>query len=771
MMKKSLFLLLLLSCGVSSFASHVSSSAWNVTSDSLPPVSGALSVGTSLGEGRVSLASETAWTLPGALFIGGSGAYSGAPNTGGHNGSFEIAAGAFLAVGGHDTTANGAQSHVNVGNSRFPITGTLTIDGGQLQAEQLVVGYNAGTGVVRVRENGCILLTNEKPEMGRPEYNGLLIGANSEGGYNSGSGLVHLESGSVLEAAEVFTCIGTQGKGQLLLDSGSAARLGDVYVGERAGGCGLLSVRQGAQLQCAGTLLVSASGALKMEDARAELGRLYVEGGRATVEGGTLHADIIALNKKDGVPALLRLNGQAVAETRVLLVGSGASLELADSARCLVTQALNLLPDSLLRMHVGDVPGLIMAPGASGVAAGTVVLTMEDELLPELMQSEAELCVVSSSEPLSGTPTIYWNRKGALVDITSAVCPEETGLVLRPHLIQGLQASMADSLLQPATGAAVNTLNGTLAAAGTFLRTVRAQNGAAQMAPDGRLLRADAASARLWAVGMGAWERLGALSENPGYHYSGGGYAVGGEMACAPHLCVGAALGQMYGRYRAPRGLMHDSQSLWEAALNLRYARAVRQGRDAFRLDVCAAGGLARNRARAAFYEGGDAAAGRWTDSLFGASLLLSYDWGLTEQMNLSPFIGAEIQAARQGHVVMSDGSHAVHYRHGRASVCSLPLGVSWQSSLSVGQTQYLVPRLSIAYLRDLDRRAPRATTSWQGGSGRARGTKPGRDGLEAEAGLLWMLTPSWSLGAAFSLQYRESEAIRRVRASVDYSF
>lgn len=770
MMKITQSLALLLSLMAPASATHVSAETWNVSASSIPAVSGSLSVGSSLGEGQVTVAPETVWTLPGALFLGGAGYYSGAPNTGAHDGLLRIGPGATLTVGGLDDTANGAQSHVNVGNSLSPITGTLEIDGGRLQAEQLVVGYNAGTGVVRVRENGRIVLTNEKPEVGRPEYNGLLIGAKGVG-RNSGSGLVQLQSGSVLESAAVFTSIGTQGKGQLLLESGSKAHLGDVYVGESSGGQGLLSVSQGALLECTGSLLISASGALEMENAAAVLGRLYVDSGRVTVKGGTLRTDKIALNEEGGAPALLRLNGQAVAETKVLHVGRGSSLELADEARCLVTQSLQLLPGSTLRMHVGEGTGLILAPAASGVAAGTVVLTMEDELLPELMQSEAELCVVSSSEPLSGTPTIYWNRKGTLVDITSAVCPEEMGLVLRPQLIQGLQAAMADSLLQPATGAAVNTLNGTLAAAGTFLRTVRAQNGAPQMAPDGRLLRADAAAARVWAVGMGAWERLGTATETPGYHYSGGGYAVGGETACAPHLCVGAALGRMHGRYRAPRGLMHDSQSLWEAALNLRYARAVRQGHDVFRLDVCAAGGLARNRARAAFYEGGDAATGRWSDKVFGAGLLLSYDWGLTEQMNLSPFIGAEIQGARQGHVMMSAERRTLHYHHGRASVCSLPLGFSWQSSLSVGQTQYLVPRLSIAYLRDFDRRAPRASTSWQGGSGRARGTKPGRDGLEAETGVLWMLTPSWSVGGAFSLQYREAELIRRVRASVDYSF
>ena len=166
MMKKSLFLLLLLSCCASSFATHVSSSEWAVASDSLPPVVGALSVGTSLGEGRVDVAPGTMWTLPGALFIGGSGNYSGAPNTGGHDGIFTMGTGSSLLAGGSDMTANGAQSHINVGNSRFPITGTLEIAGGRLQAEQLVVGYNAGTGIVRVSDGGHLVLTNDKAELG-----------------------------------------------------------------------------------------------------------------------------------------------------------------------------------------------------------------------------------------------------------------------------------------------------------------------------------------------------------------------------------------------------------------------------------------------------------------------------------------------------------------------------------------------------------------------------------------------------------------------------
>lgn len=771
MMKKSLFLLLLLSVGAPTFATHVSSAEWTVSSDSLPPVVGALSVGTSLGEGRVDVAPATMWTLPGALFLGGSGNYSGAPNTGGHDGSLFLGSGASLTAGGSDTTANGAQSHINVGNSRFPVTGTLEIAGGYMQAEQLVVGYNAGTGIVRVSDGGRIVLTNDKAELGRPEYNGLLIGANAEGGQNTGSGLVQLESGAVLESVAVFTSVGTQGRGQLLLDGGARASLGDVYVGNRSVGDGLVSVRNGAVLEAAGSVLLSAGGALEMEQGRAEIGKLYADGGRASVNGGTLHAEKIALNELSAPAAVLSLRGDAVAETRELLLGRGATLELADSARCLVTQSMKLLPGSTLRMHVGEGASLTLAEGASCAAGGTVVLTMDEDLLPTLMREGAELCVVSSCDPLSGSPMVYWNRDGRLQNITAAICPEETGLVLRPQLMQGLQSSLADALLQPAASAAVNTLNGTLAANAAFLRLVRAQNAAPQMARDGRLLRADAASGRLWAAGMGAWERVGSEAFAQGYHYSGGGYAVGGEVACAPHLCVGAALGQMLGRYRAPRGLMHDSQSLWEAGLNLRYARAVRQGHDVFRAELCGTGGMARNRARGAFFSGGEEATGRWTDKVFGAALQFSYDIGLTERMSLTPFIGVEAQTARQGHLIMSDGDRSLHYRRGRASLWSLPLGVAWQTAVPVAKSQYLVPRLSVAYRRDLDRRAPRAFTSWEGGRGRALGTKPGADGAEAEAGLLWMLSPAWSLSTTFSLLYRENELIRSARASVDYSF
>lgn len=770
-MKKSLLLLLLLSCCVSSFASHVSSAEWTVASDSLPPVVGTLTVGTSLGEGRVVVAPGTVWTLPGALFIGGSGNYSGAPNTGGHDGSLFLGSDASLTAGGSDMTANGAQSHINVGNSHFPITGALEIAGGRMQAEQLVVGYNAGTGIVRVSEGGHIVLTNDKAEPGRPEFNGLLIGANAEGGLNTGSGQVVLESGAVLESADVFTSIGTQGRGQLLLDSGARASLGDVYVGARVGGAGVVDVRNGARWEASGSVLISASGVLAMEKGHADIRKLYVDGGRAAMDGGTLHAEKIALNEVSAPAARLSLSGDAVAETRELLLGLGATLALADSARCLVTQSVKLLPGSTLRMHMGEGAVLTLAEGARCVAGGAVVLTMDEGLLPTLMSEGAELCVISSSTPLLGAPTVYWNRNGLLKNITAAICPEETGLVLRPELMQGLQASLADDLLQPSASAAVNTLNGTLAASRAFLRTLRTQNAAPQMAQDGRLLHADAASGRLWAAGMGAWERIGSDAVSQGYHYSGGGYAVGGEMACAPHLCVGAALGQMLGRYRAPRGLMHDSQSLWEAGLNLRYTRAVRQGRDVFRAELSGVGGLARNRARGAFFSGGAETTGRWTDKVFGAAVQMSYDIGLTNAMSLTPSIGLEAQAARQGHVIMNDGERALHYSRGRSALWTLPLGLSWQTAVPVAKSQYLVPRLSVAYLRDLDRRAPRAFTAWEGGSGRARGTKPGRDGMEAAAGLLWMLGPDWSFGAAFSMEYRADELIRRVHLSADYSF
>lgn len=214
--------------GSNTLVGHVS-----LTPETLPQLSNAvLCVGTHNGDASMELTEGTTLTLPNALMIGGTG-YGITDNVGG-NGQVIVKQGATINVGSKTTSSGG--HHVDVANSRQPISGELHVEGGTVNAAQFVVGAGKGTGLAVISDGGTVNLSNVGVA---GEQLSLLVGYYNGYGDN-GIGTLLLDHGTLNNtlSPNKSDLIGTMGKATVELknnsswDSVTFLYMGDIYQGE-----------------------------------------------------------------------------------------------------------------------------------------------------------------------------------------------------------------------------------------------------------------------------------------------------------------------------------------------------------------------------------------------------------------------------------------------------------------------------------------------------------------------------------------------------------
>ena len=231
---------------------------------------GVLSVGTSVGAGTLTLTSGN-YTTPNSIFLGGKGYESNGSTA--SDGTLEIKEGATLTVNGS----------TNVGNSQIGGTGTLTLNGGTLNAgNALYVGVNAGSGTIEAEGGATITVASGS------------TGAVFAMSHRNISGLtdtVTLTDSSITVGAaggvRDYTTIGhSAGIATLNLETGSTANFHDqTIVGEIGGSNGTIYVTGGSTLNL-GTVTVLGKEA-------GATGKIYIEG-----DYSTLTADELVIGDK-----------------------------------------------------------------------------------------------------------------------------------------------------------------------------------------------------------------------------------------------------------------------------------------------------------------------------------------------------------------------------------------------------------------------------------------------------------------------------------------
>ena len=219
---------------------------------------------------------------------------------------------------------------------------------------------------------------------------------------------------------------------------------------------------------------------------------------------------------------------------------------------------------------------------------------------------------------------------------------------------------------------------------------------------------------------------------------------------------------------------LRDHQNGVNFSLYGRYTHHMKKSDNSLNVDVYLGYGNTRNRARGAFYAGGDDVTGRWNDTSLAGGVTISYDIILSDSSILSPFIGIDATYAMQEDFCMSNasGSARIDYSDGSASLVTMPVGVTYRYVSAISNTEYLIPFLRVAYLADLNRTDPHADyVRGNAQKARAYGATPARSGVELGVGLNWILNSQWMTGAGYTLQERSGDCDQRVNAFVSYSF
>lgn len=783
------------------------------------PVHNVVNVGSSLGSGEVTVDAD--WLLPNSLYIGGVGYRTGATTA--NQGTVTVLSGYTLTVGGAAGTSAGA--HIDVGNSvNTAASGSkLVIDGGDVQAAQLVVGAVGGaSGIVEIKNGGTLTLNNMGDVAG---FEGIHL-LNGE---------VIVDNGT-LNNEDSVTFIGDTDSSTLTVKD--TANLGDVVIGDTGSGTtGELKV-SGGNVNVSGDLWVSETGTLTVDKgsltvnptedkgiwveqnasvniggadaqvaaARVELG----QGAKMTIkDSANLNSGVLGLQ----AGATVNMMGTAsitdsAAQQMLIAIDPGADIYMEDSTNITVSEVLFTVTDANQDATSGNPMGQIHCAtdtALTDISKASVVI--DGSYLDSLVSGQREIVLVSAPTGTDAHTTpddisVIWgvhtgdnfddpnreinytvkldsegNAEGVKLQL-NAVNPNNPG-----QGADDLANQIIDALLSPTSTATINTLNGSVAAMGGLFNVVKNQlqmphnieQPVGNVADDSRLAytgRYYVGANRAWASAMGEVDRVATDGHGIGYHYQGGGYAVGYDRVITPQMYVGAAVGQMFGKYKSNNDLMRDNQTTIEGTLYAHYTHEMRKSANRFNVDAYVGAGRARNRATGSLSKGSQLeATGRWDDTMLGAGVRLSYDIVLSDEHIVTPFIGIEGIHAMQDRYTITNGKSTIHYHDGEASLWTVPVGVTYRYIMAVDKTEYIVPQVTVAYLGDISRKEPRVKYDWTSGTGEVRGARPACSGFEVEAGAAWILSSEWSTGAFYTIDQRRGDCDQQVKAFVSYSF
>lgn len=489
---------------------------------------------------------------------------------------------------------------------------------------------------------------------------------------------------------------------------------------------------------------------------------------------------------------------------------SGATMELANSSKWIVTDGSKMVTeDSSCTIYFttdsqNQSIGLIEYQGTSADNSQTqgakAVVWFKNDVAEKLLDGDTEVRLTSSGSSSAATEkrvsfsSYAWERSDGTeipISYTEADDTENqdggTLLLLARDGDMSLVNQIVADLSQETTQAAVNSMNASIAAMGAMFDVVKTQIKAphnvdlpvGNVASDSKLSHSGrymVGANRVWGAGLAVSDRRATDNRGTGYHYEGGGYAVGYDRVITPHMYVGAGIGNIYGKYKANNELMRDSQNAVDFTLYARHTTTMPKSGNRLNVDAYLGYGNARNRGRAANYNGGAVTTGRWNDQTLGGGVTVSYEVDLSDSSTIVPFVGIEGIYAWQNDFIMAAATgNSMQYSDGTASVWTLPVGVTYRYTQTLSATSFFIPEVTVAYLGDVSRKHPKAeytrrgTTS--GVSGRAYGAIPDRSGVEVSAGATYIFNSQWMTGAFYSIDERDGDCEQNVHAYVSYSF
>ena len=262
----------------------------------------------------------------------------------------------------------------------------------------------------------------------------------------------------------------------------------------------------------------------------------------------------------------------------------------------------------------------------------------------------------------------------------------------------------------------------------------------------------------VWGGGFGTFMHT---TGDKGFKSNGGGYGIGVNHAFSANTQAGISLGQGFGSYHNSG---KDGAKAHQRAILVAATASTRIGKD-FSLGGHLAFGSVRNRADCRLDGASERA--RWNDTVFNLGARAAYDFHVTDDTAITPFLGLDWMTGAQEAI---SGAYGRQYTHGRLHELRMPVGVTVSTSVEAGSAK-LLPQLSVAYVPSLAQHLPHADVTGNGQGYRVKGYAPGRNAFMLNAGVNAVFSDSWSAGAFYTLETRRHCVDQSVNASVRYTF
>lgn len=699
------------------------------------------SVGSYKGDSEVTISEGVTLSTPNAMFIGGKG--YGTTGTTGGNGTVVVGNGATLIVGAAQT--NGAGAHLDVGNTGYKCTGTLTVDGGTVEAKGgLIVGrVGGGYGIVNISHGGQIIVDNTGVDAGTSHQIQVI------------NGEINIEKGELTTGGDSAIFLGNEAgtKASLKVSEDGTLTAGTVYAGYAGsstvtvdggamnveslqlggnGGSGVLDITNGAQvtideLAAHGTnTKVQLSGAGSSLVTEAGVGIYGAELDISDDAVWTANSDVVV--DKDAKVVFLATH--ASADTGHVVLGNNVNFQL-DSENVVV----DLDPSVLKSIENGQLKLTLIDAGANGSdvsgAAANDDFEVEVRENHQIYDGDYEVKLDDSD----GGIKLY--IEGAVDEAAVAALMGEGGTEVANTMWSSA------TVMQSYTGAVMNQL-----------RLPRTQDD------------------RVWGAALGTFADYDSEGTKTGFRYNGGGAVVGYDRNLTQNVILGASVGNVYGRHEAKDTYFKARQNETMLSLYGRYTKVMRKTYNRFNVDGYVAYGNVRSEADAAMYGSlSHVGSAEWTEHVFGAGVFFSFDMLMGETRTLTAWTGITCLYGKQNDVNFSDGDLTQSFRDGELSQWTIPVGLTYTETVSLGNGQYLIPQLTVAALFDVERTNPSFTTEFDGATSTVEGLSPDRVGGMLEAGATWVINSRWSTGLYYTLEHRGGNTNQGARLHVGYSF
>ncbi len=612
--------------------------------------------------------------------------------------------------------------------------GTLVVNGGCEFRNNMAAG-----------RGGAIILSDAAAASG--SWSAILDATNADIVFEGNAENVVISGGSIVDpgfANDVY--VGANRTVQMLVGKDNMIALSS----------GLASADSSAIVEKTG------AGDLLVGDAEFYSGALNVCEGRVVLAENRSWGDgsSSAMISVDSAGAFVLNNGSTLSQNidmkgGALEVRQGAVLNSTLTASSASVITFQLTPEAVQLPSVATTPWLTIAPGGSisTASAANLTLNLDVSAFDKAVEAAGLLFAVDFSnagdadtpQAIQTLTITYTDAKGVH---SSDLTINEDGMLD----ISAILAAMACDNVQ------VLGTNSMLSSMGTLNWLSDASRSAV---PNMASIKS---ASRIWGTAMGG--SINHSGKSSDYDYSGGGYAIGADTQVAENTYVGITFGQAFGSGDAGNASVTDaSSSVDQTAVMLgvygRYLYTINPSQELM-FDAFAGYSSVDNEMKCA--------QGRadWRDDVLTCSARVIWQLQLDGGLRLSPFFALEYSSVSQADY--SVGGNV--YSGGKASLFSMPVGVTISNRITECEQKAITPYISAAFVPHLAKDNPEAdVTNAYGRTAKSKGIEFENCSFRIQGGIRVEWDDQWTTDINARIQTDSSQSSWHVGVSASYVF